>query len=155
MPVEPVLISACLLDIPCRYNGLAAECSLVSLLHKRKDWCLIPVCPEQLGGLPTPRNPVEIQHGNGYDVLNGKAVVATRDGHDMTRHFIQGAEITLKIALMTGAVTMISQSRSPSCSSHMIYDGWFSGRLIKGNGVCSALLRKSGIEIIDCAAVDP
>lgn len=154
MSAEIVLISACLLDIPCRYNGRAAERSLASLLRggSRDKICLIPVCPEQLGGLPTPRNPVEIRRGDGFDVLRGDAAVVDRNGNDVTEHFIRGARIILQIARMTGAVRMIMQARSPSCSSRLIYDGRFSKRLVKGYGVCAALLQQNGIEPVDCAA---
>jgi uncharacterized protein YbbK (DUF523 family) len=155
MSFEVVLISACLLDIPCRYNGQASEVSLISLLQSRKNWCLIPVCPEQLGGLPTPRHPVEIQQGDGFDVLKGKATVETHDGRDMTCHFVRGAEIVFRIATLTGAGKMITQARSPSCSSHLIYDGRFSNRLIEGYGVCAALLEQRGMELIDCKVMDP
>jgi uncharacterized protein YbbK (DUF523 family) len=155
MSVEVVLISACLLDIPCRYNGRSAETSLIPLLQSRKDWCLIPVCPEQLGGLPTPRHPVEIRQGDGFDVLKGKATVETCDGCDMTPHFIRGAEIVCRIAALTGAGKMITQARSPSCSSQLIYDGRFSSRLVEGYGVCAALLNQKGIELIDGQAIGP
>ena len=149
MNKETVLISVCLLNIPCRYNGQPAEKCLDPVMLDRIPYQLVPVCPEQLAGLPTPRKPVEIRNGDGFDVLKGRAVVISKDGDDLTGQFIKGARITLEIARITKVAKMITQPRSPSCSSSGIYDGSFSHRLINGYGVCAALLKQNGIELID------
>ncbi len=141
------LISACLLGIRCAWSGddqykneRAIELSEVETL--------IPVCPEQLGGLPTPRAPQEIQGGTGEDVLKGKCKVINKNGEDVTSQFIRGAEETLKIAKQLKAKEFIAKSGSPSCGCGRIFDGSFSGRLIDGDGVTTALLRRSGFKIM-------
>jgi uncharacterized protein YbbK (DUF523 family) len=144
-----ILVSACLLDIPCRYNGLLAENRLNPELIKRVYPHIVPICPEQLAGLPTPRKPVEIRGGDGFDVLRQQASVTSQDGEDFTAQFIKGAEITLLIAKTIGATQMITQLRSPSCSSQFIYDGAYCHKLIKGFGVTAALLLQHDIALID------
>jgi uncharacterized protein YbbK (DUF523 family) len=109
---------------------------------------LIPVCPEQLGGLPTPRKTCEIMGGTGLDVLQGRAKVINRDGEDLSNNFIRGAEETLFIAQKMGIKRAILQRRSPSCGVGKIYDGTFSSSLINGNGVTAALLLINGITVI-------
>lgn len=105
----------------------------------------ILVCPEQLGGCPTPRAAAEIQGGTGADVLDGKCKVINKNGEDVTYNFIKGAEETLKIAKMAGIKRAILKSKSPSCGYGQIYDGSFSGRVTKGNGVTAELLLRNGI----------
>jgi len=109
---------------------------------------LMPVCPEQLGGLRTPRAPQEIQGGNGEDVLDGKCKVLNIDGKDVTQEFIAGAEEALKIVKLLHIEEFIGKSRSPSCGCGQIYDGTFSRQLIDGDGVTTALLKRNGIRII-------
>jgi uncharacterized protein YbbK (DUF523 family) len=131
------LVSACLIGIKCRYDGksnLNKKC--LGLFKKGK---LIPVCPEQSGGLPTPRARSEIQK-------NGK--ILTKLGKDVTENFIKGARETLKLAKILGAKEAILKSKSPSCGCGKIYDGTFSGKLIKGDGVAAALLKKNKIMVI-------
>jgi uncharacterized protein YbbK (DUF523 family) len=141
------LISACLLGVRCAWSGdgryknsRAAQLSKVEIL--------IPVCPEQLGGLPTPRAPQEIRGGTGDDILNSKCKVINKDGQDVTKEFIKGAEETLKIACQLNINEFIAKSGSPSCGCAQIYDGSFSDRLIDGDGVTTALLKRNGIKII-------
>ncbi len=149
MKSDTVIISACLLGIPCRYDGKIAKNILKPSVMENIPFNVVPVCPEQLSGLPTPRIPVEIQEGTGQDVLNGKAFVKTRDGLDYTDHFIKGACLTLEIAKITGASKMIGQKRSPSCSCCGVYNGSFNRTLLKGFGVCTAFLKSNGIEVVD------
>jgi len=140
-----ILISACLLGVNCKYDGknnLKEE--IIKHFNKKK---IVPVCPEQLGGLATPRLPAEIKGGDGADVLNGQASVITVDGVDVTEEFIRGANETLKILKSLGITEAILKSRSPSCGVGKMYDGSFSSTLISGNGVTSALLIKNGIEV--------
>jgi uncharacterized protein YbbK (DUF523 family) len=103
-----------------------------------KSETLIPICPEQLGGLPTPREPAEIR---------GERVV-TRSGKDVTENFKRGAKEVLKIAKLYGIKEAIMKQRSPSCGCGEIYDGTFSGKTIKGDGVTTTLLKKNGIKVI-------
>jgi len=108
---------------------------------------LIPVCPEEAGGLPTPRPPAEIVGGDGEDVLNGKAKVMTVDGRDVTDAYLKGAHHALQVAQAHGATQVILKARSPSCGCSDIYDGTFSGTLTSGDGVTTALLKRHGITV--------
>jgi len=141
------LVSACLLGIKCNWSG-DDKYKNERAIELSKVETLIPVCPEQLGDLPTPRAPQEIHGGTGDDVLSGRCKVMNKDGRDVTRQFIRGAEETLKIAKQLKAKEFITKSGSPSCGFEQIYDGSFSGRLIDGNGVTTALLMRSGVKII-------
>lgn len=144
-----VAVSACLLNIPCQYNGEIASVQLNAEEIRSLDEVLVPLCPEQLSGLSTPRKPVEIQGGTGEDALSGNARVVSEDGEDFTEQFVKGAMIVLEAMNIVGATKMITQRRSPSCSSNGIYDGSFCHKLRPGDGVCAALLRSKGIELID------
>jgi len=141
------LISACLLGIKCAWDGQDSYKSdkAIELLNSET---LIPVCPEQLGGLKTPRAPQEIQGGTGEDVLDGKCKVLNIDEEDVTQKFITGAEETLKIVGLFHIEEFIGKSRSPSCGCGQIYDGTFSQKLIGGDGVTTALLKRNGIRVV-------
>ena len=110
--------------------------------------CLIPVCPEQLGGLGTPREPSEIKGGDGSDVLNGGARVFSKSGRDATENFLRGAGEVLKIARTLGVKEAILKARSTACGCGKIHDGTFSGGLIEGDGVTTALLKRNGIRVL-------
>jgi len=141
-----ILISACLAGIHCRYNqGHNCSEKVVEVIKSQPS---VIVCPEQLGGLSTPRHPAEIIGGNGDDVLNGEAKVMSSEGEDLTESFIRGAEEVLDIARLYGVKRAILKSGSPSCGHGKIYDGSFSGEKIPGDGVTSALLKRNGIEVI-------
>ena len=140
------LISACLLGIRCTWSGHNKYKNDRAIGLSRVE-TLIPVCPEQLGGLATPRAPQEIQGGTGEDVLDGKCKIMNKNGEDVTREFITGAEETLKIVRQLNVKEFIGKSKSPSCGCGQIYDGSFCGRLIDGDGVTTALLRRNGIKI--------
>lgn len=141
------LISACLLGIKCAWDGkdIYRSDKLIQLL---KSQVLVPVCPEQLGGLKTPRAPQEIQGGTGQDVLDGKCKVLNINGEDVTQEFITGAEEALKIIKLFRIEEFIGKSRSPSCGCGQIYDGTFSHTLVQGDGVTTALLKRNGIKVI-------
>ncbi len=141
------LVSACLLGIKCAWDGKARykNKKVIELLRKET---LVPVCPEQLGGLATPREFQEIQKGSGDDVLDGKSRVRNRIGQDVTRQFTRGAKEALKIARQYSIKEFIAKSKSPSCGCGSIYDGSFSKRLIKGDGVTVALFKRNGIKVI-------
>ena len=142
-----ILISGCLLGLNCKYNGgnnLNEDC--VALKEKHT---LIPICPEQLGGLATPRAASEIINGTGEDVLSGTARVMDMAGVDETQGFIRGAEETLKIFKMLDCDIAVLKGRSPSCGCGRIYDGTFLGSLKDGNGVAAELLLRNGIEVLN------
>ncbi len=140
-----LLISACLLGINCKYNGKNNRCPAV--IDLGQEISIIPVCPEQLGGLSTPRCPAEITGGDGKDVLEGKAGVFNEKGEEITSHFLKGASETLKIARMLGAEEALLKARSPSCGEGQIYSGSFDGQTKKGDGVTAALLKQKGIYV--------
>ena len=140
-----VIVSACLLGVRCRYDGGHSR-SETALQHK-KTYQLIPVCPEESGGLPTPRPPAEIVGGDGNDVLDGKAKVMTAEGADVTEAYLRGARHALAVAQTNGATEVILKARSPSCGCGDIYDGTFSGSLTSGDGVTTALLKRHGITV--------
>ncbi|MCK4414638.1 MAG: DUF523 domain-containing protein [Candidatus Eisenbacteria sp.] len=135
-------ISACLLGLACRYDGtpLPAE----KLLSPAAGDCWVPVCPEQLGGLPTPRTPAEIEAGTGEDVLAGRARVVSLEGGDVTAAFLRGAHQTLALCRCLGIREVVLKSRSPSCGVGRIYR---AGALVAGNGVTTALLQREGIDV--------
>lgn len=108
----------------------------------------IAACPEQLGGLGTPRETCEIVGGDGGDVLDGRAKVVTRSGRDVTVQFLRGAQGLLEVARKSGCHSAVLKARSPACGTGTIYDGSFTGGLKPGNGVAAALLLREGIEVI-------
>ena len=130
-----VLISACLLGVNCRYDGGGKEMPGVAALMERAE--LIPVCPEIVGGLPTPRVPSE---------RVGDRVLA-KDGGDVSAAFERGAGEALKLARLFGARLALLKERSPSCGSGQIYDGSFAGGLTQGDGVTAELLKANGIAV--------
>lgn len=141
-----ILVSGCLLGINCRYDGGNNRSN--ALLEQLSAEGIVPVCPEQLGGLTTPRAPAEIQGGEGIDVLVGHARVVTKEGKDVTAAFLKGAEETLRLALQMDIDRAVLKARSPSCGCGLIYDGSFSGLKKVGDGVTAALLKKNGIVVL-------
>ena len=132
---EPLLISACLLGVPCRYDGQKKGLPHLHALQSRYD--LVPICPEQLGGLPTPRTPAEVQDGK----------VMTAEGKDVTAQYTAGAEAVLHLAKMLNCKKALLKERSPSCGSEEIYDGSFSRNLIPGMGITARLLTENGLVV--------
>lgn len=140
-----ILVSACLLGLDCRYDGgNAADKELLDFLKNRE---FMMVCPEQLGGLQTPRNACEIFGEGGQAVLEGNAKVIDDQGIDVTKQFIKGAEETIKIARLCNASMAILKERSPTCGSTKIYDDSFQGKLKAGKGVTAVLLQQNGIKV--------
>lgn len=133
-----VLVSACLLGTACRYDGASKPNLDVLKLFENPDLHLIPVCPEQLGGLATPRKPAE---------RNGKQVLC-KDGTDVTAQYEKGAYETLALAKLYDCKYAILKAKSPSCGSKQIYDGTHSHTLIDGMGVTAELLKSQGIVVI-------
>ena len=131
-----VLVSACLMGFRCRYDGGAQRLECLDDLRERH--VLIPVCPEQLGGLSTPRPPYEMQ---------GDGRVISKLGDDKSTEFTRGAEEALMLLRLTGCEAALLKARSPSCGKGMIYDGSFSGTLKPGNGVFAQKLIDQGIPV--------
>ena len=130
-----VVISQCLLGVCCRYDGRSAANEAVRNEACARGW--IPVCPEVLGGMTTPRAPSER--------LGGRVV--NREGEDVTEAFQRGAEEALRIARLYGAKYALLKERSPSCGSGEIYDGSFSGTKCPGDGMTAAIFKENGIRV--------
>ncbi len=141
------LISACLCGINCKYNG--GNNLNPYFLELLADGELIPVCPEQLGGLPTPRSACEIRGGTGKDVIGASALVINRNGMNVTSALLKGAEETLNLAIHANVDGAILKSGSPSCGSGAIYDGTFTHKMIEGDGVTAAMLKHHGIPVLN------
>ncbi len=139
---EILLVSACLMGAPCRYDGGGKTLEGLSRLEEVYD--LIPVCGEVMGGMSTPRVPSERV---GDRVLN-------RDGEDVTEDFRRGAEEVLRIAELCGAKKALLKERSPSCGSGQIYDGSFTGTLMEGWGVTAEALRHAGVAVFGESALE-
>ena len=136
------VVSACLAGLPCRYDGRTNLKPEVAELAA--SGLAVPVCPEELGGLPTPRTPSE---------RRGDSVVMA-DGTDVTAEFRSGAEAALYIAEEYGCSAAILKARSPSCGRGRIYDGSFTGTLTDGDGITAAALIKAGIRVYTEEEVD-
>lgn len=134
-----LLISACLLGVSCRYDGKTKPLDEKILNKLKEKHHLIPICPEIMGGLPTPRIPAEIAKDRR---------VLRRDGADITSEYEKGAHEALRLAKFFGCTTVILKARSPSCGRDVIYDGTFSDTLTEGDGITAELFRKNGIRII-------
>ncbi|MGN0145037.1 MAG: DUF523 domain-containing protein [Clostridium sp.] len=139
------IISACLCGVNCKYSGknnLNEKC--MNLFQEGKA---ILVCPEQLGGLSTPRNPVELDSCV-KEVVEGNGKAIDNSGNDVTKQFLDGAYETLRIAEAAGIKKAILKEGSPSCGCNFVYDGTFSGNKIKGKGVTAYILEQEGISVI-------
>jgi len=131
---EPVLVSACFLGIPCRWHGRRAKRRDALLERLKRKYVLVPICPEQLGGMPTPRSGEYLRGGTGADVLDGRLrIVDSATGRDLTDFHVSGARYTLEIAETIGARRAYLKAGSPSCDRE---------------GVTGELLRRAGIEIV-------
>ena len=133
--MENILVSACLLGVSCRYDGKSKPNENVIALKDRYN--IIPVCPEIMGGLPTPRKASEIQ---GCQVVMG-------DGTNVTKEYRKGAEEVLRLCRLFECKRAVLKEKSPSCGCGKVYDGTFSGKLIDGNGITAKLLMENGIEV--------
>ena len=141
-----ILVSACLLGIDCKYNGSNNENTKVKEYLKDKEFVI--ACPEQLGGLSTPRNPSEIVKCDKDGIINENYKIINNKNVDVTENFIKGAKETLKIAQIYNCKEAILKEGSPSCGSTFIYDGSFTGNKILGEGVTTKLLRDNNIKVI-------
>jgi len=134
-----VLVSACLLGAEVRHHGGAATIEHPILRRWREEGRVVSVCPEVAGGLSSPRPPAEIR---------GLRVV-TSAGRDVTSEFEAGARTAARVACELGIRVAVLKSRSPSCGTGRIYDGTFSGRLVEGDGITAAVLRREGVQVFD------
>jgi uncharacterized protein YbbK (DUF523 family) len=132
---EKILVSACLLGTPCRYDGASKPSK--EILRLREKYTLIPFCPEEAGGLTTPRLPAE---------RRGDRVIR-KDGIDVSKAYRKGAELALKKCLEEGCYFAVLKEKSPSCGKNFRYDGNFCGKLIEGQGVTAEILMGNGITV--------
>ncbi len=147
--MRPVLVSACLAGVHSRYDG-GSNSNKALIQRLQLEGCLVvPVCPEQLGGLPTPRPAAEIAGGDGRSVLAGESSVLTEDGADVTQHYVRGAEEAMRIAALLGCTHAYLAEGSPSCGTHTLKR---KGETCDGQGVASALLAAGGVVVV---GVDP
>ncbi len=135
-----ILVSACLAGINCKYNGKNNYNEKIFKLVKEGK--AIPVCPEQMGGLTTPRLPSEIK------IIEGKKIVVNSENKDVTKHFERGAIEVLEFAKKLNIKRAILKSKSPSCGLGKIYSGNFDNELVSGNGILVDLLLENGIEVV-------
>lgn len=135
-----ILVSSCLIGLKCRYDGSKKADSEVMKYLEGKEY--LPVCPEQMGGLATPRYPAEIITNNPLKIVNNH-------GDDVTANFVEGANQVLEIIKDRNITLAILKAKSPSCGSEAVYDGTFSSKLISGEGVLSMMLRQSKIKVIN------
>ena len=144
-------MSACLLGVNCNYKG---GCSYDFTKDSRfwsqltSKYNIIPVCPEQQGGLPTPRIPSELL-SKAEDIELGKGKIISKEGKDVTHNFVKGAEEIVRISRLYSVQFAVLKSKSPSCGVKSVYDGSFNGVLIDGKGYTAYLLNKSGVSLFD------
>ncbi len=142
----PVLVSACLAGRECAYDGSARpDDAILELVRQGRA---VLVCPEEEGGLGTPRPAAEIGSASGEDVLDGRARVVTDAGVDVTDEYLEGARLAVARAKDYGCATAVLKARSPACGCGAIYDGTFSKTLREGDGVAAAALKRAGVEIL-------
>lgn len=140
----PILVSACLLGLPTRYDGKAKRSQAVIDYLQRENLQPIPVCPEQLAGMSTPREKTFFRQGNGHDVLAKNGQVISESGQDMNEVFCRGAKLVLQIARLSHCKRALFKERSPSCGVHRIYLG---AKQVQGVGVTTALLLEEGLDV--------
>jgi uncharacterized protein YbbK (DUF523 family) len=148
---QPILVSACLLGLPTRYDGKTKRSQAVIDYLRRENLSPIPVCPEQLAGLATPRAKTYFQSGDGQDVLADSGKVVSSTGQPMNEVFCRGAKMVLQIARLSCCGKALLKERSPSCGVHQIYRG---DEQVAGVGVTTALLVKEGVAVISEEDID-
>lgn len=154
MTPPKVLVSACLLGRPVRYNGSAKTLEDALLDRWISEGRVVSVCPEIMAGLPTPRPPAEIANrASGAAVIEGDGRIVEADGKDVTEAYLSGARMALEQAARHNCKYALLTDGSPSCGGRFIYDGTFQGRQIDGEGVTAALLRQHGITVFSQAEI--
>ena len=142
---DKVLVSACLLGYPVRYDGKSVPLKEITWLQKlQQQNRLVIICPEQAGGLPTPRDPAERQQDK----------IMTVNGQDVTTEFELGAQKALTLCQQHNIKIALLKAKSPSCGNHQIYNGQFDKTLIAGQGVTAELLNKNGIQVYSELEID-
>jgi uncharacterized protein YbbK (DUF523 family) len=142
---EPILVSACLLGLLTRYDGQTKRNQTVIDYLEQNGLVTIPVCPEQLAGLPTPREATRFAVGDGQAVLDGQGQAVSLSGRNMNSIFCRGARETLKVARLSGCSKALLKERSPSCAVHQID---LNGQRVAGAGITTALLQSNGITVL-------
>ncbi|MBW2474588.1 MAG: DUF523 domain-containing protein [Deltaproteobacteria bacterium] len=142
---EPILVSACLLGLATRYDGKTKRSKAVMEYLQGENLLPIPICPEQLAGMPTPREKTFFKSGNGLDVLAGEGHVVSESGESMNDIFCRGASMVLQIGHLSNCRRALLKERSPSCGVHLIYRG---EARVPGTGVTTALLIEEGFEVV-------
>jgi uncharacterized protein YbbK (DUF523 family) len=152
--VSKLLVSACLLGEPVRYDGQAKALDHPGLRQLLDEERVVAFCPEVAGGLPVPRAAAEIVGGGGGEVVSGQARIETAAGDEVSAYFLDGARQALALCRKHGIRVALLTERSPSCGSNEIYDGSFSRKTVSGSGVTTALLRQHGIRVFSQQQLD-
>jgi uncharacterized protein YbbK (DUF523 family) len=152
--MDRIIVSACLLGHPVRYNGRAKDVDSPHLRRWQAEGRLVAACPELLAGFPVPRPPAEIVGGDGAAVLDRRARVVERGGVDVTAAFVAGAAALVALAEAAGARFAVLTEPSPSCSSREVHDGSFGGSLRPGRGVAAAALVRAGVAVFTLNDLD-
>ena len=139
-----MIVSACLLGLKTRYDGESRADAAVLDLLRTDGWTPIPVCPEQCGGLPTPRPKAEFRSGDGSLLIDGQGQIVNTLGEDVSTPFLQGADLTVSIARLCRCTVALLKERSPSCGVHQIYR---NGEVTEGVGVTAFCLKKAGLQL--------
>lgn len=145
-----MIVSACLAGVNCRWDGGSRPCEeIINLVRMGKA---LPICPEQLGGLPVPRSPAGVLNGTGEDVLSGETIVTDKKGQNITKQFLKGSREVLKIAKKLGIKEAVLKRTSPCCGVGKVWrmsrkGNKLSNKLVDGDGVLTALLKKNGITV--------
>ena len=142
---EPILVSACLLGLPTRYDGQCKHSQAVIDFLQRENLLPIPVCPEQLAGLTTPRDKTFFQAGTGVDVVAGNGSVISLNGEPMNEIFLLGAKLVFQIGEICNCRRALLKERSPSCGVHQIH---LQDNIVSGRGVTTAFLINKGFDVI-------
>ena len=146
--MQKILVSACLLGQPVRYDG-GAHGPFTLLQQWQQQGRVLVLCPEVAGGLPTPRPPAEIVGGQGAQVLDGQIALYDVQGVDVSSAFIRGARQAEQLVRAHRIQIAVLKARSPSCGNQQTYDGSFSGQLVAGEGVTAAALRRLGVQVFN------
>lgn len=154
--MQRILISACLMGEPVRYDGSHRLVDHRRIAEWLADGRLVPFCPEVAGGLPTPRPAVEIVGGDGQQLLNVGSLARVVDvhGNDFTAQFVEGAYAALAAAKSSGCAYAVLMDGSPSCGSSFIYDGSFTGQRRPGVGITAAVLSQHGVRVFNPDALE-
>jgi len=152
--MNKILLSACLLGDPVRYDGQSKTLQSTTLDKLLSQDRVISFCPEVAGGLPVPRATAEIHAGDGAAVIAKLASVKTQDGTDVSEYFLSGAQQALALCRQHGITVAVLTESSPSCGSSRIYDGSFTHSTTPGSGVTAALLAQNGVRVFSQHQLD-